>query len=226
MRRVVFSLAVLFVSLLPSAKGHAITISEIDFWVGSGANQTALVIDWKDGKQPLIWGYQWDGVVTAEQMFLDVVAADDRLYARTSQFVWGMSIIGVGYDRNDDGFALSDGTLFINGIFDGPPSDGAAATDAEDSYVEGWNTGFWGFFVADGNPYLDDDAWGFADAGLSDTELVNGSFLGFAFAPDFDGGPPNEPIPAAPGASLQPIPEPASLLMLGMGALALIIRRR
>src|SRR3974390_1833771 len=44
--------------------------SNIQFWVGSGANQAALVIDWRDGLTPesLLWGYRWNGSATGLDM--------------------------------------------------------------------------------------------------------------------------------------------------------------
>jgi len=231
-RKVSLAALVFFISLVTVQNARAITLNEIDFFIGSGANQAAFVLDWNDGRDSLIWGYQWDGVATADDMFHAIVAADPRLFAKVAQFDFGGTlfefIVGIGYDRDDDGFALSDGTFFTDGFFDGPPSDGATATDLDDSYVEGFNTGFWAFYVADGNPYVG-DTWDESQVGTNDTILVDGGFVGFRFAPGFVAtAPTQEPVAATAPSSSQngAVPEPASLLMLGMGALALVVRRR
>ncbi|MEX2212620.1 MAG: hypothetical protein WD768_00735, partial [Phycisphaeraceae bacterium] len=154
MRRQLFSIvSVGLFLLLPSMKAHALTLDDITFYVGTGANRAGLVIDWADGLDPLIWGYRWDGAATSQQMFHDIVMADPRLFAKVSnQFSFGEFIFGIGYDRDDDGFAISDSTVFTDGLFEGNATDGATASDADDSYVEGFNTGFIASFVSNGNP--------------------------------------------------------------------------
>ena len=40
------------------------TFEDIEYWVGSGANRAALVIDWDDNSietPALAWGFCWDG---------------------------------------------------------------------------------------------------------------------------------------------------------------------
>jgi hypothetical protein len=207
---------------------QAVTLDDVDFWVGTGANKTGFVLDWADGKSPLIWGYQWDGVATAQQMFHDLVAADARLFAKTSdQFGFGEFISGIGYDRDNDGFALSDGTVFdAGGLFQGLAGDTATAVDTDDSYAEGlFSAGFWAYYIADGNPYLG-DTWDEAQVGISDTILTNNGFQGIRFAPGFaSGAPTTEPIPAQ-GAAANAVPEPAMLVMLAMSAAGLVVRSR
>ena len=61
---------------------------DIGFWVGSGANQAALVIDWNgpdgSGSEPVsyAWGFRWDGVATGQNMLAAVINADANLYGR------------------------------------------------------------------------------------------------------------------------------------------------
>ena len=61
----------------------AATFDDIQFWTGSGTNRAAVVIDWKDGKNPgaLLWGYRWNGAATGLDMLKGVVTADKRLFA-------------------------------------------------------------------------------------------------------------------------------------------------
>ena len=61
------------------------TFDDIEFWVGTGANRAALVIDWVEGStEPpaLVWGYRWDGTARGSDMLTAIVAADPRLFAK------------------------------------------------------------------------------------------------------------------------------------------------
>src|SRR5436190_24241983 len=64
-------------------QAHSFAFTDIQYWVGSGTNQAALVIDWNlpAGNQTLVWGYRWDGTATGGQMLNAIVNADARLYA-------------------------------------------------------------------------------------------------------------------------------------------------
>ncbi len=210
-----------------TSTAKAVTFDDIEFWVGSGPNQTAFVLDWNDGRPALLWGYQWEGVTSAKTMFHDVVAADPRLFGKVSnQFSFGEFIYGIGYDRDGDGFALSDGTVFTQGLFDGPATDGAFSLDADDSYMEGFNSGFWAYYIAAGNPYAG-GAWEESQFGLGDTILTDGGFQGIRFAPGFASGPPvDEPVPATGAVGVVSVPEPGMVVMLGMGVMGLMLRRR
>ena len=46
------------------------SFEDIQFWVGSGSNRAALVIEWHDGTQPdaMVWGYKWDGEASGHDM--------------------------------------------------------------------------------------------------------------------------------------------------------------
>ena len=81
---------------------------DIEFWVGTGANRAALVIDWVEmspDPPALVWGYRWDGVATGYDMLRSVVEVDDRLFAKLGEFDEGASLFGLGYDvDNDDHF--------------------------------------------------------------------------------------------------------------------------
>lgn len=239
MRRIVFSLAVLFVSLL-SAKAQAITLNEIDFWVGSGPNEAALIIDWKDGKSPqaLAWGFRWDGVATVGDMIqaiagttqiraadsgafiADVNGADPRLFVRMSQHSFGNAIFGLGYDVD------GDGASYITGL---EGTETGSAVDPDDHYVEGWfNEGYWFGVGGTGAGGFD-----FNEFVYDSLALTDGNIYGLAFDDDFStflgGSSGDEPqsIVAAPAPTQSNgVPEPASLVMLGMSALALMTRRR
>ena len=155
---------------------------DIAFWVGTGANEAAVVIDWNGpdgGADPvsLAWGFRWDGAATGQDMLTAVINADANLFGRFASFGFGDAIVGLGYDLDGDGFGISDGTDFgpTGRAFAGT-SDGATATDGGDLYAEGWNTGFWSYTLGIGDPF-DGGAWegaqtGFGGRVLSDGELT------------------------------------------------------
>jgi hypothetical protein len=203
----------------------AVSFNDVQFWAGTGANRAALVIDFNDAKAPesLVWGYRWNGAATGEDMFVAVVAADPRLYAKRKAFSFGTANLGIGYDTNGNGFAISDGTAFdpVTGIAAGNENqaDGATPTDPVDHYREGWNTGFFDYFTADANPYGGTGTWAESQVGAGSRNLVDGSWDGLSFAPDFAGVAPGEPTAA--------VPEPtAGLLALGGGLMLTASRTR
>lgn len=197
-----------------AAQSHAaFTFGDIEFWVGSGDHAAALVIDWNDGPDPvsLAWGFRWDGVATGADMLFAVIAADSNLYGRFEQFAFGPAIIGLGYDLDGDGFSISDGTTFdADGFSFAGRSDGATADDPGDHYAEGWNTGFWSYWL--GNEPFAGGTWEGAFVGMNDRVLGDGDWDGLRFAPEFVGEPPRLPVAA--------VPAPMSAALLAVGLLA------
>lgn len=199
-----------------AAVSHALSFSDITNWTGAGSNEAALVIDWKDGGSHL-WGYRWDGSATGEDMLRAVLASDSHLYMKVSTPTpYGVALFGLGYDENGGGLALSTGEPFVNRTIevDGyDDADGAVAGDPADRYREGWYTGYWSYWVAEGSS----PSWGYSGYGMSGRVLQNESWDGWSYD-DFSGsgGPP----------SVTAVPEPASWAGLGFGMLALARRKR
>lgn len=201
---------------------HAATFDDIRHWTGTGPHRAALVIDWKADPSPssLVWGFRWDGEATGMDMLLAVVAADTRLFAHLGQFDWGTALLGIGYDLNDDGaFALEPGVSFDGGglawsVGSGAADDSRSAAGGADHYREGWNTGFWAYYLRDSSS----EGWEGALTGSAGRMLGDGVWDGYSFAPGFDGVAPSEPVAAL-------VPEPGVLSLLAFGSLILACAR-
>lgn len=207
-------------SLLAIHSLHAATFGDIQYWAGTGANQAALVIDWKDGKthESLLWGYRWDGSATGLDMLNSIVAADPRLFAHTGTYGWGTAIYGIGYDLNGNGtFGVSPGLTFNGGglATSLDPDDNRIATESADHWAEGWNSGFWAYY----NKSVSGDAWAESMVGAADRLLSNGAWDGFSFAPNFSSVTPSEPF------AVGPVPEPTTLSLLATAGLLLVCAR-
>ena len=173
--------------------GPVSSFADIEFWVGSGSNEAAMVIDWVESStadESPVWGYRWDGDAYGEDMMMAIVEADPRLFIKIHD--WGgnlgISLYGMGYDADDDGyFALDDGTAFdSNGIAVVPgPADGGAAVDTGDVYAEGWFTGYWNYGLSDGNPY-DGGSWSHTQLGMTSQPLADGDWNSWAYTPSFN----------------------------------------
>lgn len=167
------------------ATAASMDFDDIDYWVGSGANRAALVIDWSHvvGQgSSTVWGYRWDGTAKGSDMLRAVLTADDRLYAK---LLGTVGVVGIGYDAlGSDPFALDDGTTFDEaGIAYTSYSDGALAVDAADRYAEGWYFGFWLYSTASSSPYAAESpaSWVYAQGGMQARTLVDGAWDGWTF---------------------------------------------
>ncbi|MDZ4743608.1 MAG: hypothetical protein SGI98_09350 [Verrucomicrobiota bacterium] len=232
----------LLVSAL-SVKAQVTSFSDINYWVGSGTNQSVLVIDWKDGKAPqsIAWGYQWNGSTTKENMLTDIVAADTKLYMNASPSGFGLALYGLGYDVNGGGFATTAGTSFdLQGIamgpFNGYPANSTQSltnlsVDAMDHYKQGWTysvnpaDGYWTDLVGVGNPFsggLWQQGFGLSSS-VTDGQWQALTFdVGFAnfFAAFPTAAPGTYPITGTIAAP-SPVPEPSTYLMIISGLFVL-----
>jgi hypothetical protein len=210
-----------------SAVAGAVTsFDDVTYWVGSGANRAAMAIDWDgaSGADPsLVWGYQWDGAASGEDMFRAIVNADPRLFAKIESYGGGLgvAVYGFGYDDGDGQFALDDGTTFdtsgISQVLGG--ADGGLAIDSGDLYREGWFTGFWHYGVSTGNPY-DGGTWSSSNWGMTSRVLLDGDWDSWAF----DAGFTFTAFAENPQAATA-VPEPSSLLLAGLGIVGWITAR-
>jgi hypothetical protein len=113
MRVIRLTLILLIGSCSQGARGDTFAFSDIEYWVGTGANSAALVIDW-DGSSSTngasVWGYHWSGTATGQDMVFAVAQADPRLYLCYGPAESGGNrIYGIGYDLNDNAvFGIKD----------------------------------------------------------------------------------------------------------------------
>ena len=158
----------LFVSLALAglfvvAKASAVSMDDIQFWIGSGTNRAGLVIEWSTPEsftystvpapiadQSLVWGYRFNGTVTAAQMFEAIVAADPRLYALgVIDPRYGLGIYGIGFHLGIiSDLGVTDGTAtnyFPNGLQTNVTVDVDAAVPLNpgDLYWSGFNGPNW-----------------------------------------------------------------------------------
>ena len=206
------------------ASAAEFTFDDISFWVGTGTNRAAMVIDWvEDSPDPpaLAWGYRWDGSATGRDMLLAIAAADERLFAKLGNTSANpVRLYGLGYDTDDDGeFGAcrdiggeiectefdDDGLAYSGEIF-----VAATATDADDLYREGWatGTGFWHYGIPatpGTNPY-DGGQWIDFQFGMTGRTLADGDWDSWAFqlstTPPFTAyaeNPQAAPAPYPPG---------------------------
>jgi hypothetical protein len=158
----------LFVSLalaglLFASKSPAVSLDDIQFWIGSGTNRAALVVEWSTPESPgyttipapiadksLVWGYRFNGTATGIQMFDAIVAADPRLYAIEVFYPhFGYSVYGIGFHLGGGGdLGITDGSTtnyFVNGLLTNATVyiDAAVSLDPGDLYWGGFNGPNW-----------------------------------------------------------------------------------
>lgn len=174
------------------------TFDDIIYWVGTGSNKAAFVVQWNDGKNPdaLVWGFKWDGTATGEDMLRAIAKADKRLYSLLyySGPNLGTAIGGLGFDLDGQGTV----GLYNNGNTTYPlyPVDGVintsaydfdnyTAIDSNDHWGSGWYTGYWSYWVKDPT----DTDFGYSGLGASSRILENGSWDVWNFNPNFESFP-------------------------------------
>lgn len=192
--------------------------ADLAFFVGSGANESALVIDFNDGSsnESLAWGYRWDTPVSGARMLVDIAAADpllDVTFSNTPEVDFFLGTISY------DGTTLG----YVGGV--NPPTTATS----------------WGYYLAGGTDGFDNvtgagdslpSSWTLASVGAGELSfgipgriIADGSWdywnygaLGAGFA--------HIETPAGP-VDAAPVPESSAFaFFLGGAALLTLARRR
>ncbi|MEX1111077.1 MAG: hypothetical protein WEB31_04685 [Chthoniobacterales bacterium] len=203
--------------------------NQIQYWVGSGENRAALVLQWNDGQNPvsLAWGYRWDGSATGLDMLRAVAGAtqiddpagdpvdsatgaDSRLRLGLVQYSFGLSVLSLEYS----------------------PGEGAVRTQSD------WFSGYWEYLLRGGNFEYDDwvaqdmalydvagsssyapHAWTSAPIGAGDRPLIDGAWDAYSFASDFAARPVGQPV-----AAELPLPATSCLMDGGKPAVSVLTK--
>ena len=242
MKKKIATLCLSVLAFAGSAGNAQVTgFNDLATWTGSGTNQSALVIQWNDGKSPgaLAWGFRWDTPgTTVSDMLLEVMDAAVGLFARGDLSTgFGPSYFGFGYDTGIDGtFGVTGATdplgapvnlVFANGLSNTNTNDastqapltsiGTAPVDAQDRYREGWmDNGFWELYSGTGIAYP--ITWTASFIGAGETLAANGWYAFSISNADFSSN--------LPGAAFAAIPEPSTLALLAAGGILLVIHAR
>lgn len=181
------------------------TFDDIKYWVGTGANQAAFVVQWNDGKNSdaLVWGFRWDGEATGEDMLKAIAKADHRFFSLLYQGTqFGSAIGGLGFDlngANTNGLYKDANVTYpyypLNGIVSTSAYDfdQYTAIDPADHWQSGWTSnGYWSYWVKD--PANDD--FGYSSLGVSSRVLENGSWDVWNYDPLFEELPISETFTA------------------------------
>jgi len=181
-------------SIKKQSKKADFNFDDIVYWVGSGTNEAAFVVQWNDAKNPdaLVWGFRWNGTATGEDMLKAIAKTDKRFFTLLYQGTqFGSAVGGLGFDLDGQGSV----GLYNNGNVTYPlyPVDGIinttaydfdnyTAIDANDHWGSAWYTGYWSYWVKDPT----DADFGYSGLGASSRQLENGSWDVWNFNPNME----------------------------------------
>ena len=120
---------------LPVAVSRMFRMDNIRFWVGSGTNQCAVVVDFNDGNAAdcsFAWGYRWNGTAPSMKAILDEISAKDqrlKMFFHSSEY--GSFIDAFAYDADGDG-----GTFTLSGFVKSDADDLFPATESKQDIDE------------------------------------------------------------------------------------------
>lgn len=133
----------------PQPEEATIAASDILYWVGTGANQVVMAVNWAD--TALAWGYRFDGSKTVADMMEDIAAADSR-FSYTMSGAWLDDILFVAAagdtlrkqpysyweSKNNGMMDAGMGQTLVNGDFE-KWADPAAGVVVDSTYDENYD---------------------------------------------------------------------------------------
>lgn len=173
---------------------NATTFDDIQYWVGTGANQAAFVVQWNDGKNSdaLVWGFRWNGNATGQDMLKEIAKADRRFFSLLYQNMpdnLGTTVGGLGFDLN----GIRTNGLYKNGDVIKPfyGASGIIKTDSydfdlykpidtDDHWQSGWTNAKWSYLVKDAT----DTDFKDSDLNIAKRTLKNGSWDVWNYKPN------------------------------------------
>jgi hypothetical protein len=235
-----FGVAALAILILQPVHAAAIAgFDDIENWTGSGANQSALIIQWNftDGvnttSYSFAWGYRWDEggtTPTGWDLLTSVSSADPWLeimplsdYAGYETFT--DAVFGIFYTPDGQASLASAGApgipFYLPG---GPTADTPGATAGTGGlYQNGWADSYWSYNLSKNPselyPGTDGADWTYSLSGATGRELTNNSWDIWSFDVEF--------ISPAFVTPVSAVPEPGAIGLLGFAlALTCSFRRR
>lgn len=190
-----------------SGSNHAALV--IEWSVPQSLSNSTVPVPVAD--KTLVWGYNFNGTATGTQMLNAILATDPKLYVLEDNS-FGTFVDAIGYNLNANGvIGITDGTTtnyITNGVLTTATVniDAAHAINSGDLYWGGYYGPNWevwnetndagGFFSSPErgtNEYWTptdttffsagfQGQWEYAQAGLDDLPLTNGSWIGFSVA--------------------------------------------
>jgi len=182
------------ISIKKQSKKADFNFDDIIYWVGTGTNEAAFVVQWNDAKNPdaLVWGFRWNGTATGEDMLKAIAKTDKRFFTLLYQGTqFGSAVGGLGFDLdgNDTNALYKNGNTTyplypVDGIINTTSYDfdDYTAKDADDHWGSGWYSGYWSYWVKDPT----DADFGYSGLGASGRQLENGSWDVWNFNPNME----------------------------------------
>lgn len=161
------TLATLSLAILSSASFAQFAFSDISYWTGSGSNRAALVMDFKNGGPSYVWGYQFSGSKTGQDM-IQALAADAAtgISIQITSYSFGDALTGFSFKGNN-----------VGGFNPG-------------------SAGYLSYYLADGSSSAP-TSWTSSSVGMGGRQLNNNSWDGWSWAANFNPSAPSTSFVAA-----------------------------
>lgn len=190
------------------ANAAAFSFSDIQNWTGEGSNVAAMGLKWTGSENTIVFGYRFEGTKTGEDMAIDIVANNPRLFMlMQSGTAYGSAIGGFGWDADNNGFSLKNDKEVVQpdarGIYEITSDysfDSYTSVSKTDYWNSGWYQGFWSYNLAQGDTPSDIS---FASTGCSGRTLTDKIWDLWLFTPFSGGSNDWGPLVSAPSNQTQ-----------------------